>query len=119
MKKRIVSAFSLVCATALIFDFCIDSQNNIDVTADSEVTTTAGVVSAGAVDLDSLETLSVTDSDAIATAKSLGDIYGYENIGICNVSEGNLNIRETADTEGKLVGKFPANAACEIMKVLS
>ena len=117
MKKRIISAFSLVCATALIFDYCIDTKNNIDVASDTDASSTAiaGVMTAGAVDLASLDSLSVTDSDAVATAKSLGDIYGYTNIGICNVSEGNLNIRESADTEGKLVGKFPANAACEIV----
>ena len=117
MKKRIVSAFSLVCATALIFDFCADSQNNTSNSSDTVVnaSATAGVVTAGAVDLASLDSLTVTDSDAVATAKSLGDIYGYNNLGICNVSEGNLNIRERASTEGKLVGKFPANAACEIV----
>ncbi|MBR1623698.1 MAG: C40 family peptidase [Pseudobutyrivibrio sp.] len=117
MKKRIVSAFSLVCATALIFDFCADSQNNTSNSSDTVVnaSATAGVVTAGAVDLASLDSLTVTDSDAVATAKSLGDIYGYNNLGICNVSEGNLNIRESASTEGKLVGKFPANAACEIV----
>lgn len=117
MKKRIISAFSLVCATALIFDFCVDSQmNNIDVDTDTNVTATAGVVTASTVDMAALDSISVTDADAIATAKSLGDIYGYNNIGICSVSEGNLNIRESASTDGKLVGKFPADAACEIVK---
>ena len=117
MNKRIVSAFSLACATALIFDFCVDSQNNINNSSASVVnaSATAGVVTAGTVDLASLDSLTVTDSDAVATAKSLGDIYGYNNLGICNVSEGNLNIRESASTDGKLVGKFPANAACEIL----
>ena len=57
----------------------------------------------------------MTDSQAIATAKSLGDIYGYDNIGICNVNEGNLNIRESASPDGKLIGKFPLNAGCEIV----
>ncbi len=42
-------------------------------------------------------------------------IYGYENLGICNISEGNLNIRDVPSTDGKLVGKFPAYAACEIL----
>ncbi len=115
MKKRIISAFSLVCALALVFDFCIDSQDNIVIDTDVDGSTTAGVVSASTVDLASLDAISVTDSEAIATAKSLGDIYGYDNIGICNVSEGNLNIRESASTDGKLVGKFPAEAACEIV----
>ncbi len=116
MKKRIISAFSLVCATALLFDFCLDSQSNTDIiNEDTDGTATAGIFLATAVDMSSLEALSVTDSDAVATAKSLGDIYGYNNLGICNVSEGNLNIRETAESDGHLVGKFPADAACEIV----
>ncbi len=48
-------------------------------------------------------------------AKTDGNIYGYDNLGICNVSEGNLNIREVPSTDGKLVGKLPAYAACEII----
>ena len=117
MKKRIISAFSLVCASALIFDFCLDSNNkNTHTASNTEATLTAGAITAGAVDIASLNSISVTDSDAVATAKSLGDIYGYNNLGICNVSEGNLNIRESASTDGKLAGKFPANAGCEIIK---
>ncbi|MBE5909734.1 C40 family peptidase [Pseudobutyrivibrio sp.] len=115
MKKRIISAFSLVCALAIMFDYSLDAQQYTDIEEDADTTATAGVVTATTLDLASLEDLSVTDSAAIATAKSLGDIYGYENIGICTVSEGNLNIRETASSDGKLVGKFPANAACEII----
>ena len=116
MKKRVISAFSLVCALALVFDYCAKSQtelnNNVD---DTDATATAGAVSVAAVDLSAIEELSLSDSNAIATAKSLGEIYGFNNIGICNVSEGNLNIRESASTDGKLVGKFPAEAACEIL----
>lgn len=114
MKRRIVLAFSLVCAMSVLTDFCIDEQNKIDDSV--EGTAFAGATELGSVDLASLEEVSVEDSDAIATAKSLGDIYGYKNLGMCNVSEGNLNIRETASTEGKLVGKFPAEAACEIVR---
>ena len=116
MKKRIISAFSIVCASALIFDFCLDSKNNnINAVDTSAASATAGAVSAGSVDIASLDAVSVEDSDAVATAKSLGELYGYNNLGICNVSEGNLNIRETASSDGKLVGKFPANAGCEIV----
>ncbi len=118
MNKRIISAFSIACATLLLLDYCADTQNkNINTTDNEDIASvTAGAVSLAAVDLSSLDEISVTDSNAIATAKSLGDIYGYKNLGICNVSEGNLNIRESASTDGKLVGKFPANAGCEIIE---
>ena len=116
MKKRIISAFSLVCAMALLFDYGLDAQKKLDSSTTETGATTAGVFTASAVDLSSLEALSVANSSAVATAKSLGDIYGYNNIGICTVSEGNLNIRESASKDGKLVGKFPAEAACEIVR---
>lgn len=44
-----------------------------------------------------------------------GALWGYTNLGIANVETGNLNIRETPSTDGKLVGKLPKNAACEII----
>ncbi len=117
MKKRVVSAFAVVCGMALLFDFAIDSQNNGSTVTydDSTFTTSVGSIEVGAVDLASLDDATVADSDAITTAASLGALTGYENIGICNVSEGNLNIRESASEDGKLIGKFPANAACEII----
>ncbi|SDH47375.1 SH3 domain-containing protein [Pseudobutyrivibrio sp. 49] len=118
MNRRVVSAFTLVCATALLFDYCVDTRTYLDKNnSNDNVSAVAGVVSAAAVDLSAIEEISVTDSNAIATAKSLGDIYGYNNIGICNVSEGNLNIRESASSDAKLVGKFPAEAACEILDI--
>lgn len=40
--------------------------------------------------------------------------WGYTNLGIANV-DNHLNVRETASETGKLVGKLPRNAACEIL----
>lgn len=42
------------------------------------------------------------------------ELYGYSNIGIANV-DNHLNVRETPDESGKLVGKMSNNAACEIL----
>ncbi len=44
-----------------------------------------------------------------------GAAWGYTNIGIANVESGNLNVRETPSTEGKMVGKMPGNSACEVL----
>ncbi len=44
-----------------------------------------------------------------------GALWGYTHLGICNVQENNLNIRQEPDESGKLVGKLPKNAACEII----
>ena len=47
--------------------------------------------------------------------KAEGALWGYTELGICNVDENNLNIRKEPDESGSLVGKLPKNAACEIV----
>lgn len=47
--------------------------------------------------------------------RAKGALWGYTELGICNVEENNLNIRKEPDESGKLVGKLPKNAACEII----
>lgn len=42
--------------------------------------------------------------------------WGYTNLGIANVSD-NLNIRAVAAEDGKLVGKLPKDAACEVLEM--
>lgn len=121
MKKRIYSAFSLVCAVALLLDFtATQPQQNINVeevatlTEGIEPALRSGVFAASDVDMQSIAA-SVETSDSVVTAASLGALYGYSNIGICVVESGNLNIREGASTDSKLVGKFPKNGACEVV----
>lgn len=63
-----------------------------------------------------LET-SLSAEEYIQIAKQAqGALWGYTNLGIANVESGNLNVREAASTEAKLVGKLPKNAACEIVR---
>lgn len=47
--------------------------------------------------------------------KAQGARWGYTNLGICNVEENNLNVRQYPGEDGKLVGKLPKNAACEVI----
>lgn len=42
---------------------------------------------------------------------------GYENIAMSVIGEGNLNIRDSASTEGSIVGKMTNHNACEILGV--
>lgn len=44
-----------------------------------------------------------------------GSCWGYTNLGISDVSD-NLNIRAIPDEDGKLVGKLPKDAACEVLE---
>ena len=58
----------------------------------------------------------LTEDEYIQTASEAVDsFWGYTNIGIAQV-DNNLNVRETADESGKLVGKLPKDAACEILE---
>lgn len=64
------------------------------------------------------ENVSVSDSGVAETASGQAEdtlIYGYSNLGIANIEEGNLNVRESASTEADLVGKMPKNAGCEVL----
>lgn len=40
----------------------------------------------------------------------------YTNLGIANIKEGNLNVREEASTSGKVVGKMTKHNACDILE---
>ncbi len=59
----------------------------------------------------------LTQEEYIAMAQEAqGASWGYTNLGIADVESGNLNIRAAADTSGKLVGKLPKDAACEVLE---
>ncbi len=44
--------------------------------------------------------------------------WGYDNLGIANLSSGNLNVREEPTTSSSVVGKMYNYAACEILEEL-
>lgn len=76
----------------------------------TEMLGTAGVAS--------ILDVSMTEEEYIAMAEaSIGAAYGYTNIGITNIESGNLNVRKTPATSGKIVGKMRVNAACEVLDV--
>lgn len=49
---------------------------------------------------------------------TVGAAWGYDELGIAVLEEGNLNVREEANTSSKIVGKMYNNAACEILEEL-
>lgn len=110
MKKRVIGAFSLVCALSLMTSFVVkqDKINNNEFD-----NATAGIVSMTAVDLNSASA-GVSESDTVQTAVADSSAYGYTNLGI-SIAEGNVNIRETASADGSMVGKLPENGAVEIL----
>lgn len=83
---------------------------------------TAGVMSvmSDTMDYEALaasvsETQNEVSAAAIEQEVEIASIYGFSNLGVANVSSGNLNIREAATTDSKMVGKLPKNAACDIL----
>lgn len=79
------------------------------------VSAAEGIPSAGVGEI--LE-INLAEEEYIAAAEEARaerkEIYGFGNIGIANVSN-YLNVRETPGEDGKLVGKMPKNAGCEIL----
>lgn len=51
---------------------------------------------------------------ALAYERAKNANWGYTNLGIANVSD-NLNIRAIGAEDGRLVGKLPKDAACEVL----
>lgn len=59
----------------------------------------------------------LTTEEYIELARQVqGASWGYTNIGIANVNGGYLNVREEPSTDGKLAGKMPDKAACEVLE---
>ena len=63
-----------------------------------------------------LETKLSTEEYIELGQQAQGAAWGYTNIGIANVESGNLNVRETPSTDGKMVGKMPKDSACEVLE---
>ena len=62
--------------------------------------------------------LAVTETEQAyleAYEKAKNASWGYTNLGIADV-DNNLNIRAAASEDGKLIGKLPKNAACEVLE---
>ncbi len=83
----------------------------LNVRAEEDILQAAG----GAATL--LETTLSTEEYIEIAQQAKGACWGYTNIGIANVESGNLNVRQTPSTDGKMVGKMPKNAACEVLEV--
>lgn len=79
-------------------------------------TTLSDILSASAVGSGEILECTKTEQEyAEAYEKAKNANWGYTNLGIANVESGNLNIRAVAAEDGKLVGKLPKNAACEVL----
>ena len=98
-----------------------DDENSIDSKFDQEAAYAdenehsvqdilSGPIGSGVI----LEVTKTEKEYAEAYEKAKNANWGYTNLGIANV-DNNLNVRAAAAEDGKLVGKLPRNAACEVL----
>jgi len=65
----------------------------------------------GAVD----DTVNVVNVDGQLVGQANYNTFGYTNLGLANVEEGNLNVRKEASKDASIAGKMTRYAACEIL----
>ncbi len=128
MRKTVSYSVCVLVAAMMLFKPIYVNATEVE---DSQQASAAGVINQTAdtaVALnDSEELLSAGIGDLFTTVlteeeykeiakKAQGARWGYTNLAICNVEENNLNIRQAPEETGKLVGKLPKNAACEVLE---
>ncbi len=99
-----------------------ENETDADKTADNdkakteeENTSLQGVLGT-AVGASTIRSSNKTETEyAEAYEKAKNANWGYTNLGIANVETGNLNVRAEGSEDGKMIGKLPRNAACEVL----
>lgn len=109
MKYRKMSKIRMIISVGLALGLAMEPLQAV-AAENSGVLPSAGVASILETDLSAEEYLAIAE-------QAQGALWGYTNLGIANVETGNLNVRAIPSTDGKLVGKLPRNAACEILEV--
>ena len=105
--KIITGGFALVLAGAVAFTAApMDAQASAALGISSQIGLSA--------DMDAAETADVENA-MNQTVLDAFHLDGYSNLGIVTVSEGKVNIRDSASTEGKIVGKIGNNAGCDVL----
>lgn len=100
---------------ALVLAAAITSLAGNTMTVHGEETAENGVLFSTA-GIGSMVKADKTDEEFIEAAREIQGGYGYTILGIANV-ENNLNIRAYPSEDGKLIGKLPKDAACDIKSV--
>lgn len=108
MKKTVIRTVAIGIAITLMADsMTVFAANTVSV---KDIAPKAG---ASALFFSTMST-----EEYIAKAKEAqGSLWGYTNLGIANV-DNNLNVRQEPDESGKLVGKMPRDAACEVLETV-
>lgn len=114
MRKPFTFGVCLLTAGILLFEpMTLQAKEGTAVVTEVAGVSSEDLLAAGVGDLFA-DVLTEDEYKEIAK-KAQGARWGYTNLGICNVEENNLNVRQEPGENGKLVGKLPKNAACEVI----
>ena len=102
MKRSILQGICLSASVFLLLS--LDGRAAETVTKETQSVASEELMTAGVENL-FISTLSVDEYKALAE-QAKGAMWGYTNLGLCNVQENNLNIRETPDESGRLPVRF-------------
>lgn len=91
-----------------------DTELKADAKSDTDTVVKAALAPVGANSL--FQSTLTEDEYKEAADQAKGATFGYTHLGICNVEENNLNIRKEPNESGRLAGKLPKNAACEVIQ---
>lgn len=83
-------------------------------TSNTETTTSVEDILGMSIGAETLEVDKSKEQYARAYEIAKDSNWGYTNLGIADV-DNNLNIRSVPEDDGKLVGKLPKDAACEVL----
>ena len=100
MKKAVIMGLAAILASSSIYVVPVHAEGTIN-----SIIASVGV--------EEVLELDKTEEEFIEAVGPV-ELYGYNNIGIADV-DNHLNVRQTPDESGKLVGKMSNNAACEIL----
>lgn len=92
-----------------------DEKEDKNAASKSEDTSLQDILGGGSIGSGAIIESTKTEQEyAEAYEKAKNANWGYTNLGIAHV-DNNLNIRAIAAEDGKLIGKLPKDAACEVL----
>ncbi|MDO4260554.1 MAG: NlpC/P60 family protein [Eubacteriales bacterium] len=106
--KIITGGFGILLAGALaVTAVPMDAQASASLGSSAQIGISA--------DLDAAEDPAVVESAVSQVVLDAFRLDDYSNLGIVTVSEGKVNIRDSASTDGKIVGKIGNEAGCDVL----
>lgn len=105
--KKLIGSVGALLMGAVLFGAPMDVQASAALGSSAEIGISA--------DLEAVEDTQVLESAMNEVVLDAFHLTEYSNLGIVTVSEGKVNIRDSASLDGKIVGKIGKDAGCDIL----